>query len=67
MNKTQEKIVNEKIILLDKKDIQQLTNWGKNTIDKIFAYDKSFPAIKVGKKYQVEVGAFLQYLRIGRE
>lgn len=64
--KQKEKIENE-IILLDKKDVQELTGWGENTVAQKFAYDEEFPAIKIGRKYQIEAGAFLEYLRSGRK
>lgn len=66
MLKEQMEILNKKVILLDKKDIKELTGWGENTINNLFAYDTSFPAIRIGKKYQIEVEAFLEYLRKGR-
>lgn len=66
MLKEQIEILNKKVILLDKKDIKELTGWGENTINNLFAYDTSFPAIRIGKKYQIEVEAFLEYLRKGR-
>ena len=65
MLKEQMEILNKKVILLDKKDIKELTGWGENTINNLFAYDTSFPAIRIGKKYQIEVEAFLEYLRKG--
>ena len=66
MLKEQMEILNKKVILLDKKDIKELTGWGENTINNLFAYDTSFPAIRIWKKYQIEVEAFLEYLRKGR-
>ena len=45
MNKEQKKIVQDTIILLDKKDIKEITGWGENTINKIFSNDDSFPAM----------------------
>ncbi len=67
MNKEQKKIVQDTIILLDKKDIKEITGWGENTINKIFSNDDSFPAMKIGKKYQIERGALLNYMRSGRK
>ena len=66
MVKEQLEILKEKVILLDKNDIKELTGWGENTINNLFAHDTSFPAIRIGKKYQIEVEAFLEYLRKGR-
>ena len=47
--------------------MQELTGWGENTVAQKFAYDEEFPAIKIGRKYQIEAGAFLEYLRSGRK
>ena len=66
MNKSQKQIIKEMVIMLDKKDIKELTGWGQNTIDKLFAYDKDFLAIKIGKQYQVELSALKQYLQTRR-
>lgn len=44
------------------KDVQYLTGWCENVVRNTFAYDEHFPAIKKGKKYQVELGAFKEYL-----
>lgn len=66
MTKIQKQIIKEMVIMLDKKDIKELTGWGQNTIDKLFAYDKDFPAIKIGKQYQVELSALKQYLQTRR-
>lgn len=62
MTKEQMQIVKNQLIMLDKEDVMQLTNWGENTVNNIFAYDYDFPAIKKGKKYQVELTAFKEYL-----
>lgn len=67
MAKNRMDLLNQKVILLDKKDIKELTGWGENTVNDLFAHDTSFPAIRIGKKYQIEVEAFLEYLRKGRE
>lgn len=67
MRKSIEEIVKEQIILLDKNDVKNLTGWGQNVIDYIFKNDMDFPAIKIGKKYQVELNAFKEYLRIRRQ
>ena len=40
----------------------EVTGWCEEVTRKKFAYDKEFPAIKIGKKYQVELGAFKEYL-----
>lgn len=67
MRKSIEEIVKEQIILLDKNDVKNLTGWGQNVIDYIFKNDMDFLAIKIGKKYQVELNAFKEYLRIRRQ
>lgn len=66
MTKYQLQVVNKEIILLDKEDVKMLTGWGENTINKLFANNKDFPAIKIGKKYQVELGALKEYLKTRR-
>lgn len=63
MNKEQKKIVQNTITLLDKKTVESITGWGENTVNYIFAKDMEFPAIKIGKKYQVELSALKQYLQ----
>lgn len=67
MNKVKEHIVNEKIILLDKEEVKELTGWGINVIDRLFAYYKEFPAIKIGKKYQIELDALKNFFQIRRD
>lgn len=63
MTKFQLQIATKEIILLDKEDVKILTGWGENTINKLFANNKAFPAIRIGKKYQVELGALKEYLK----
>ena len=58
----QRQIVNNTIILLDIQDVMEVTGWGEEVTRKKFAYDKEFPAIKIEKKYQVELGALKEYL-----
>lgn len=67
MNNIKENIEKEEIILLEKKDVKELTGWGTNVIDRLFAYDKEFPAIKIGKKYQIELTALKAYLQTRRD
>lgn len=62
MTKEQKQIATTELIMLDMKDVQELTGWCENVVRNTFAYDKYFPAIKKGKKYQVELGAFKEYL-----
>lgn len=62
MTKEQKEIVKKEIILLDKEDVMELTGWCENVVDRTFAHDVEFPAIKKGKKCQVELGAFKKYL-----
>lgn len=59
--KQSDKVENE-IVLLTKEDIKKITQWGKSTIDNLFANDENFPAIKIGKTYLVEVSAFKEFL-----
>ena len=63
VEKKQMQIVLKEITLLDKKAVESITGWGENTVNYIFAKDMEFPAIKIGKKYQVEVSALKQYLQ----
>ena len=58
----QKKIVEEQIVLLDMKDVQEITNWSEGTIKKLIATDKNFPILKQGKTHLVELSAFKQYL-----
>ena len=62
MTKEQKQIAQNELIMLDMKDVQHLTGWWENVVRNTFAYDERFPAIKKGKKYQVELGAFKEYL-----
>lgn len=57
MTEKQKEIVLKELIMLDMKDIMELTGWCENVVRKMFAYDKDFPAIKKGKKYQVELNS----------
>ena len=66
MLKEQKEIMLKEIILLEKKDVKELTGWGENVIDKLFAYEKDFPAIKIGKKYQIELSGLKAYLQVRR-
>lgn len=58
----QKQIATKQLIMLDMQDVMNLTGWCENVVRNTFAYDKSFPAIKKGKKYQVELNAFKDYL-----
>ena len=62
MTKEQKQIAYTELIMLDIEDVQQLTGWCENVVRNTFAYDKNFPAIKKGKKYQVELYALKDYL-----
>ena len=53
MTEKQKEIVAKELIMLDMKDIMELTGWCENVVRKMFANEKDFPAIKKGKKYQV--------------
>ena len=62
MTYKQKEIVAKELIMLDIKDIMELTGWCENVVRRMFAYDKDFPAIKKGKQYQVELNSFKNYL-----
>lgn len=62
MTEKQKEIVAKELIMLDIKDIMELTGWCENVVRKMFANEKDFPAIKKGKKYQVELNSFKKYL-----
>ena len=40
----------------------EITGWCEEVTRRTFTYNKDFPAIKIGKKYQVELSAFKEYL-----
>lgn len=63
MTKEQKQIATQELIMLDMSDVQEMTGWCENVVRNTFAYDENFPAIKKGKRYQVELGAFKEYLR----
>lgn len=62
MTKEQKQIATTELIMLDMNDVMDITGWCENVVRNTFAYDENFPAIKKGKKYQVELGAFKEYL-----
>ncbi len=62
MTKEQKQIAITELIMLDMNDVMDITGWCENVVRNTFAYDENFPAIKKGKKYQVELGAFKEYL-----
>ena len=66
LNSYQKEAVKNEIILLHKEDVKEITGWGQNTIDDVFAHDMEFPAIRKGKKHQVELGALKKYLSTRR-
>ena len=66
MLSSQKEFLKSEIILLYKEDVKEITGWGKNVIDDIFAHDQDFPAIKKGKKHQVELSALKKYLSTRR-
>lgn len=63
MTKEQKEIVKKELIMLDINDVMEVTGWGECVVKKTFAYDKEFPAIKKGKKYQVELNSLKEYLK----
>jgi hypothetical protein len=65
MTKKQKDIIEKEIILLTKSDVREISGWGKNTVDKLFTRP-DFPAIKIGRTYQVEMTAFKKYLSENR-
>lgn len=58
----QKQIARKELIMLDMQDVMDITGWCENVVRQTFAYDENFPAIKKGKKYQVELNAFKDYL-----
>ncbi len=44
------------------KEVMDYTGWSDNVVRRLFAYDKDFPAIKIGKKYQVTLVGLTSYL-----
>lgn len=48
------------------KDVMQYTGWSDNVVRRMFAYDKDFPALKIGKKYQVTLVGLIDYLSTRR-
>lgn len=49
--------------MLNIEEVMKITGWCEPVTRKLFAYDKDFPAIKIGKSYQVELDAFKEYLK----
>lgn len=62
MTKEQREIVKREIILLDIPDVMEVTGGSKNIVKNTFANDEDFPAIKKGKKNQVELNSLKEYL-----
>lgn len=62
MTDTQKEIIDRELILLDIEDVVELTGWCTEVVRNTFANDSDFPAIKKGKKYQVEMNALKDYL-----
>ncbi len=60
--KEQKEIVNKELILLDMQDVMEITGWSDNVVRRLFAYNEAFPSLKIGKRYQVELGAFKEFL-----
>ena len=67
MNKEQRDIVKKELILLTKKDVMEITGWSKGVTDRLFAHDRDFPAIKIGKSSQVEFQAFKEFFKERRD
>lgn len=51
----------DEIILLDIDDIMHITGWGENSVRKIMK-EKDFPLLQIGKKNQVLLESFKEYL-----
>ena len=62
MTAEQKKIAQKDIILLDMGEVMEITGWCEKVVRNLFAYDEDFPAVKKGKKYQVELNALKSYL-----
>lgn len=62
MTDKQREIIDKKLILLDIEDVVEITGWCTEVVRNTFANDGDFPAIKKGKKYQVELEALKKYL-----
>mgnify|MGYP003299662421 CR=1 FL=1 len=67
MSKDKVQQLKNSLFLLDIDDVCGVTGWCKNTVRNLFAYETDFPAIKIGKKYLVELDAFKTYLSIRRD
>lgn len=63
MTKSQELIVEKKIILLTIPDVMRITGWSEQTTRRLFTSDEQFPTVKIGKSYQVEMEALQKYLQ----
>lgn len=48
------------------KDIQEMTGWSENTVQKLFN-DPNFPAADYGKSKVVEAHALIQYFSVRHE
>lgn len=66
MDKLKKEIIMNNLILLDMEDVMKITGWSQNIVQRTFAYDEDFPAIKKGKKYQVELNALKSYFSTRR-
>jgi len=62
MTDSQKKVVENELILLNIKNLIDITGWSEATVRKMFKHEDDFPAIKKGKEYQVEYSAFKNYL-----
>ncbi len=54
----QKNILYNSIILLNVKDIHELTGWCETTIRNLCKNDETFPVKKIGEGYQIELQAF---------
>ena len=66
MPKDKVQVFDNLLVLLDIDDVCKITGWCKNTVRNLFAYESEFPAIKIGKRYLVELDAFKKYLSVRR-
>lgn len=63
MTQEQREIAQKEIVLLDIEEISNLTGWCPSKVRELCAHDKAFPVIKIGKRYQVELSSFKDFLK----
>lgn len=55
-------VIDNAIILLNMKEVMEVTGWSEVIVRRMFANESEFPAIKKGKENQVELEALKKYL-----